>query len=95
MAGVKFFFLIAVVVGETCDEKKDDKGDVEIPPDFCLPPEIVGFYGSGKLTYLEDCPDIGSLYPTLPIPANPYNKVYTYEPIVTTQNWPLDCLNRF
>ena len=77
MAGLKFFLLVAVVLGETCDDKKNDKEDVEfeIPPDFCLPPERVGFYGSGKLTYLEDCPDLGSLYPGLPIPANIYNKV--------------------
>lgn len=75
MAGLKFFFLIAVVGGESCDDEKNDKEVYEIPPDFCLPPERVGFYGSGKLTYLEDCPDLGSLYPTLPIPANPYNKV--------------------
>merc|ERR1719436_1146142 len=55
--------------------KKNNKEDYEIPPDFCLPPERVGFYGSGKLTYLEDCPDLGSLYPGLPMPASPYNKV--------------------
>ena len=75
MAGLKFFFLIAVVVGETCDDKTNEKEDVEIPADFCLPPERVGFYGSGKLTYLDDCQDLDSLYPGLPIPANPYNKV--------------------
>ena len=84
IAGFKFLFLITVIFGETCDDKKkedEDKWkhdlntDVDIPPDFCLPPERVGFFGSGKLTYLEDCPDLGSLYPGLPMPASPFNKV--------------------
>ena len=84
MAGFKFFFLLTVVFAETCDDKKKEKEDkwkhdsntdVDIPSDFCLPPERVGFYGSGKLTYLEDCPDLGSLYPGLPLPASTYNKV--------------------
>ena len=75
MAGFKFLFLITVIFGETCDDKKkedEDKWkhdlntDVDIPPDFCLPPERVGFFGSGKLTYLEDCPDLGSLYLVCP-----------------------------
>ena len=87
MAGFKFLFLITVIFCETCDDKKKDEEDkwkadlntdVDIPPDFCLPPERVGFYGSGKLTYLEDCPDLGSLYPGLPMPASPYNKVTSF-----------------
>ena len=87
MVGFKFLFLITVIFGETCDDAKKDeedkwkqdlKTDVDIPADFCLPPERVGFYGSGKLTYLEDCPDLGSLYPGLPMPASPYNKVSSF-----------------
>ena len=79
MAGLKFFLLITVVVGEKCNDKKEEEEDYKIPPDFCLPPERVGFYGSGKLKYLEDCPDLGSLYPTLPLPANPYHKVPSFK----------------
>ena len=80
MFGLKFFVLLAVVFGETCkDQESEDIEDVssqyEIPPDYCIPPERVGFFGTGKLTYLEDCPDLGTLYPSLPMPASPYNKV--------------------
>ena len=77
MARLKILLFLAVVLGENCDGKKDTEEDdtYQIPPDFCLPPERIGFYGRGKLTYLEDCPDIGTLYPGLPMPANPYNKV--------------------
>ena len=54
MAGLKFFLLVTVVVVATCDEKKKEEEDYEIPPDWCPQPQRVGFYGSGKLTYLED-----------------------------------------
>ena len=77
MSRLKILLFLAVVFGDNCDGKKDTEEDdtYQIPPDFCLPPERIGFYGRGKLTYLEDCPDIGTLYPGLPMPANPYNKV--------------------
>ena len=80
MFGLKFFVLLAVVFGETCkDQKSEGEEDVssqyEIPPDYCIPPERLGFIGTGKLTYLEDCPDLETLYPSLPMPASPYTKV--------------------
>ena len=80
MFGLKFFVLLAVVFSETCKDEEsegeeEDSSQYEIPPDYCIPPERVGFIGTGKLTYLEDCQDLETLYPSLPMPASPYTKV--------------------
>ena len=72
LSGLRLLLLVAQTVA---GEEQGDDGAFVVPEDFCIVPERVGFFGKGVVTYLEDCPTVGSGYPVVPLPAQAHRKV--------------------
>jgi serine protease 27 len=50
-------------------------GTLPLPTDWCIVPEWDGYFGEGRVTYLEDCPTLEAGFPYLPMPAHSHRSV--------------------